>query len=229
MVTTFFPADHRESACPACGATIKASGRRRRVQCPKCREIVTLDPPADPKAPPSPPQPATGASESSRIGALEKRVAAIEEALKTSGAPPAAADAIPALRWVCGDAGQSPDASPEQEHALIHNLGAIKGQEITIRSVVGDPVGCRRAEWFKAVFERAGFVVRGPQQIARATEPGMSLAVPSVPVAKKAAETYLALKAAGFEPIPVLDPDLASGAENEPSPLSLTLAPARVA
>lgn len=229
MVTTFFHADSQESTCPACGGAIKSSSRRRRVQCPKCREIVTLEPPAAPKPPASVSQPEATRIEACRIDALEKRVAALEEALKISGASAPGAGPAPRLRWVAGDEAQSSEIRPAQEAALIHNLGAIGPQEITIRSVAGDSAGCKRAEWFKTVFERVGFVVRGPQQIERAAEPGLSLAVSSLPVAKKAAATYLALKAAGFEPVPVLDPDLGGFAETGTTQLSLTLAPARVA
>ena len=39
------PAESGEMACPSCGAAIKMlpSVRRRRVQCPKCREVVSLE------------------------------------------------------------------------------------------------------------------------------------------------------------------------------------------
>jgi hypothetical protein len=79
-----------------------------------------------------------------------------------------------------------------------------------------------RAICFKEIFERAGWTVRGPEETATETA-GMSLTlgVPDLPVGKEAAETYLALKAAGFEPIPVLDSTLASS--KEIVALSLTL------
>ena len=64
--------------------------------------------------------------------------------------------------------------------------------------------------------------MRGPEALAPDTV-GVSLAlgVPELPVGKEAAETYLALKAAGFEPVPVLDSALISGMQT--TVLSLTL------
>jgi Zn-finger nucleic acid-binding protein len=45
MVKTYIPPDDREVVCPACGAEIKTppSSRNRRVQCPKCREVVVIE------------------------------------------------------------------------------------------------------------------------------------------------------------------------------------------
>jgi hypothetical protein len=70
--------------------------------------------------------------------------------------------------------------------------------------------------------------VSGPHEIApNAAGPTLALAVPELPVAKDAAKTYLALKAAGFEAIPVLDPALAEDVGQ--GALSLILPPQKTA
>ena len=136
----------------------------------------------------------------------------------------------PRLRWLAGDETQLLDITPAQEDALLHNLSAIAGQAITIRTITGNAFVRKRAESLKAVFERAGWTVSGVGEIPRThAEPGLTLAVGTLPVEKEAAATYLALKAAGFAPVPVLDPALATGGENEAAPLTLTLAPAKAA
>lgn len=237
MVTTFVPTDSHEAVCPACGVAIRITGRRRRVQCPKCREIVTIEPAADPQTrlpePPALAAPAAG-NERARIDALESRVAAIEEAMKTAiaegaGARPAVGPTAK-LRWFPKADANSQEIPPAQQEALIHNLGTVGGQTIIIRFVAGNPDARARAAWFKSVFERAKWIVRGPEEIVPAcAEAELSLAVPSLPVEKEAAATYLALKAAGFEVTTVLDPDLATGAEDRAAPLSFILASAKAA
>jgi hypothetical protein len=237
MVTEFIPSDSHEAACPVCGVLIRTTSQRRRVQCPKCREIVTLAPPAEPQPRlPDPPRPPRSAveSERARIDALESRVAALEEALKNAiaserGARPGAR-AQGKLRWLPKVAGQSPGISPDRQEALVHNLGTLGGQAITIRFVSGDPDARARAEWFRKAFKRANWVVHGPQEIApTATEAELSLAVAELPVEKEAAATYLALKAAGFEVTPILDPDLPGGADDRAAPFSLIFAPPKAA
>jgi hypothetical protein len=132
------------------------------------------------------------------------------------------------FKWVASTPDPAQEFSPERGRALAHNLGTVKTREITIRVPAGDRTAGEHAVWFKEIFERAGWTVRGPEEIAPDTASvALELAVPELPVAKEAAETYLALKAAGFEPIPVLDSTLASG--TEPAPLSLTLPPEKVA
>lgn len=229
MVKTYIPPDDREVICPSCGAEIKTppSPRSRRVQCPKCREVVVIESTPESEAGKKKRQertPDTG-SDQSRIEMLEARVAALEAALTGMSATKPDVDRViekRKLQWVAGAADATQEFSAERGRALAHNLGTVKTREITIRTPAGDRTAGERAVWFKEVFERAGWTVRGPEPIApEAAGAALELAVPELPVAKEAAETYLALKAAGFEPIAVLDPALASGTET--SPLSLTL------
>jgi hypothetical protein len=133
------------------------------------------------------------------------------------------------LLWVTSEPGHAPDFSPEQGRALFHNLGSVRTQAITIRTPAGDPAAGAHAEWFKSIFERAGWTVRGPEEIAPDAAAGLSLAVPELPVAKEAAATYFALKAAGFAPIPVLDSALGAETGQGAAAMALTLPPEKAA
>jgi hypothetical protein len=204
------------------------------VQCPKCREVVVIESQDEPDAP-APKRtartPDASATGESRMDSLEARVAALEAMIEQSlPQSPVATPAAPArrLRWVAGPGERAADFSPEQATALVHNLSTVKSQEITIRTPAGDRISSEHALWFKSAFERAGWKVRGPEEIEpRSAGATLSLAVPELPVGQEAAATYLALKAAGFETVPILDPP-ASGGKDSPS-LSLTLPPARAA
>lgn len=229
MVKTYIPPDDREVICPSCGAEIKTppSPRSRRVQCPKCREVVVIEstPESEAGRKKRPERTPEMGSDQSRIEVLEARVAALEAALAGMSATKPAEERViekKKLQWVPGAADPTQEFSAERGRALAHNLGTVKTREITIRTPAGDRTAGERAGWFKEIFERAGWTVHGPKPIAAdAAGCALELAVPELPVAKEAAETYLALKAAGFDPIAVLDPAPASG--DETSPLSLTL------
>lgn len=237
MVKRNAPSESIETACPACGASIKAtpSARRRRVQCPKCREVILIESavPAEPKPVHAlpPPPPATSGDDRKRIELLEARVEALEAVLR---------DAMAATRtnawnapqrqliWLTATPGQPPAFSHEQGQALLLNLAGIRSQGIAIRIPVGDEAARLHAEWFKSIFERAGWTVHGPEELPPgATGVGISLAVPELPVNKDAAATFLALKAAGFETNPVLDSAPRSEGSQPPTAMALTLSPNR--
>jgi hypothetical protein len=236
MVKRNAPSESIETACPACGASIKATptARRRRVQCPKCREVIFIESatPVAPKPAPTPPPPPSGsADDRKRIESLEARVEVLEAALR---------DAMTATRtnvwnapqrqliWLTAPPGQPPAFSHEQGQALLLNLAGIRSQGIAIRIPAGDEPARLHAEWFKSIFERAGWTVRGPEEFPPgATGVGISLAVPELPVNKDAAATYLALKAAGFDTNPVLDSAPRSEAGQPPTAMALTLSPNR--
>ncbi len=236
MVTTYTPPDQNETLCPSCGASIKAppSPRNRRVQCPKCREVIVIESRAARAALAAEvlPQADRQSDEHrNRVGALEERVAALEAALVkilAAGNSGAGSAGEKKLLWVGSGSGRVPDFSAAQGEALVHNLGTVAVQEISIRVPAGDPVAGERAIWFQAIFLRAGWKVRGPEEIAPETAGRvLSLAVPELPVAEDAAKTYLALRASGFEPVPVLDPD--SGLKEDACALSLTIPSAKAA
>ncbi len=228
MVRTYTPPDQNETLCPSCGASIKAppSPRNRRVQCPKCREVVVIESRGTKKgSDPEPTVPAedTGGEDRPRLAALEERVAALEAALVRMVAGSVAESTNVAERkllWVAIAPGRGPEYSAAQAEALVHNLGTVKPQAIAIRIPGDDAVAAERATWFKTIFLRAGWTVRGPDKIAPENASRfLSLAVPELPVAEDAAKTYLALRAAGFEPVPVLD----SASAEDPAACALSL------
>lgn len=239
------PAENAETACSACGATFKApiARRRRRVQCPKCREVVFIEaaPTNEPEpevpvqsvTPPSPPPAPPASEDRSRIEALEARVEALEAALRDAmAALQAPAPGAPARKfiWVASEPPDRPSFSQEQGQALFYNLGKVRTQAITIRTPAYDHAARTHAEWFKSVFERAGWTVHGPEEVEPgAAARGLSLAVPELPVAKQAAATYFALKAAGFEAVPVLDSALIGIPGEETAPMALTVPSGRAA
>jgi len=236
MVKTYISPGHSDVVCPSCGASIKAppSPRTRRVQCPKCREVVVLESPPEPPAPKKIRAPAAPElpSERGHTEALEARVAALEAAvaaLLVSGTTGERSGDRKKLVWATADAADPLRAFvPERAIALAHNLGTVTTREIIIRIPSGDSAAAERANSFKAIFEGAGWTVRGPEEAApEAVGNSIALGVPALPVGKEAAETYLALKAAGYDPVPILDPTLT--ATQATTMLSLTLPPDRPA
>jgi hypothetical protein len=172
--------------------------------------------------------------ERSRVELLEARVEALEAALRDLIAPGRTgstdlADDDRKLVWLDSEAGHASEFSAERGTALFHNLGGVKTQAIAIRTPVGDDDARANAEWFKSIFERAGWTVRGPAEVTRrAAAAGLSLAVPDLPVGKDAAATWFALKAAGFEPMTVLDEAL-GGSGEEATAMALTVPPVKAA
>lgn len=208
------------------------------MQCPKCREVIVIESRVGKGVAPTEPRPEEenqATEDRGRIAALEGKVAALEAAVEAAlghanvASVPENRVVVPVkLQWVASIEGRSPDFSAMQAHALVHNLGAVAVQEITIRIPLGDAVASEQAAWFKAAFHRAGWTVRGPVEIAPETAGRvLSLGVPELPVAEDAAKTYIALRAAGFEPVPVLDSK--SGTGTGACALSLTIPSAKVA
>jgi hypothetical protein len=205
--------DAQAANCPACGARIKAgaSPRNKRVQCPKCREIVVLETPAakvSPAVTSAPGSNDTVAQQQSRIEALEARVAMLEKAVADATRAGAEKSETSILRWLPSQ--PAPEFSPEQADALRHNLSIMPAHRITIQFPSGNAPARERAEWFKGVFERARWSVRGPEIAAAVStnaQRELSLAT-CLPVSAEVAATYLALRAAGFQPISEFDPQL---------------------
>ena len=222
MVKNYIPPESREVICPSCGGSFKAAptARTRRIQCPHCREVVVIENRAEPETA------ARSAADPARLDALEARVAALEAALE-GRAGAGDAEQPGKLEWFSAAQDRGPDYSAGQEKVLVDNLRAVRGQQITIRSCMENDADRAHAEWFRKVFELAGWTVAGPERIPRsASVHVLTLAVPELPVARDAAKTYLALKAAGFRTEPVLDPALASGTEAAQLSLTIPVEPA---
>ena len=191
MVKRHGPPETGETVCPACGAAIKAapSSRRRRVQCPKCREVIFIESlHGEEPEPNSPARNTPGAvgEDRGRLELLEARVEALEATLRdamAAGRTTAANTTQRKLLWITSPPGRSPEFSSEQGQALIHNLGGVRSQAITIRTPTGDDAARAHAEWFKSIFERAGWTSSTvPEEITPdAAVSGLSLAVQNSP------------------------------------------------
>jgi hypothetical protein len=206
--------------CPSCGATfsIASLGKRRRVQCPKCREVVVLDRKAPVDLLESHKAEVSALrAEIERLSALEIRVAALETALGLRIEAPPEEIEIPTqpmhLRWLHRDHTDVEDADfsldPAREEILQHNLRQSPGKMISIRSAVGDPIARQLAEQFKAVFERSSWRVVGvDEMVVPLAHHGLALAGGSLPTPPDLASAYMAFTAAGFDLVPRLDPSL---------------------
>jgi len=225
--------DVQEFSCPSCGNLLHPAGlaRRRKVQCPKCRETVDIggDPPAPrgarPKAAGEPVFPAALMAELeelrsrvTRLEALEARVAALESGLEP-GLPPAtphpagsASARKRKLRWMPHtESFREAGFSEEAAGILVHNLSAVRPHTIAIRSPAGDTLARERAMCFKELFERSHWSVRGPHDTyAPIGERGLILAVRTFPVPAEVTAAFIALTASGFSVISRLDPHLES-------------------
>lgn len=209
----------QETPCPACGAPISTAsiGRRRRVQCPKCREIVDLKV-AEKAAPSLAALPAATdeipSISAAKIADLEARIAALEEAVKAV-APLQPIEIVvqrPEKKWkwlahtAAHDSGKLPTNIAE---VFLQNLGNYDGQTITIQIANGDARALERAMSLKEVFDRALWTVAGPGQvIPRNAETGLFLAVGSLPLPPAAAAAYFAMTTSGFEVQSFFDPKL---------------------
>ena len=215
------PHEFEETRCPACDASINTSsvGRRRRVQCPKCREVVDIG--ARKTTPASAPTAATNVPihvPLAELQALEARIAALEEAFVK------AAPALPIeitiqrpekkWKWITHTNAHDGEKLPANvAEVLWHNLGNFDGHTITIRATAGDAATLARAAGLKEVFERADWTVEGPLEVAtRGSDAGLFLAVGGLPLPPAAAAAYFAMTASGFTLHSFLDPKLA-GAE----------------
>ena len=208
-----------ETPCPACGAPISTAsiGRRRRVQCPKCREVVDLK--ATEKSLPMlaslPPAPVQNMGVSAaKIAALEARIAALEAAAK-SAAPLQPIEIVvhrPERKWKW----LAPSAAHESEklptniaEIFLQNLGNYDGQTITIQLASAEPRALAQAMGLKEVFARAQWTVVGPGSVCpRNAETGLFLAVGNLPLPPAAAAAYFAMTTSGFAIQSFLDPKL---------------------
>lgn len=230
-----FPNDVHEISCPSCGNPLHTAGltRRRRVQCPKCRETVDIGGEAKPAPRAAAPTPAPAGpsiaellaeiaelrARLERLEALEARVAELERgheppAAATAPGPPPARSPLRKrkLRWMPHtDSFREAGFTEEAAGILVHNLSAVRPHTISIRSPAGDAFARERALCFKELFERGNWTVRGPQEIyAPVGEGSLILAVRSFPVPAEVTAAFIALTASGFSVVSRLDPNLES-------------------
>ena len=214
------PAPSSNIVCPSCGTafSIAAMGKRRHVQCPKCREVVSLESRSHKavldalKA-----ELAALRSEVERFSNLEARISALEQALglRVVAQPQSQekSSSTPQLRWLPRIEPSSIESydvlDPKREEVLQHNLRQSPGKVIAIRSAAGDPIARQFAERLKSIFEQSSWRVVGVDEVVTSmVEHGLALAGGALPTPPDLASAYIAFTAAGFNLIPRLDPSL---------------------
>ena len=217
------PRESEETHCPACNASINTSsiGRRRRVQCPKCREVVDI---GSKKTPPAPIAALRVAQIEevrvpvSKIEALEARIAALEAAALAS-APVSPIEIViqrPERKWkwlAHSDAHDAETLPTSVTETLLQNLRNFDGHTITIHANSGSARAVALAASLSEVYNRAHWTVEGPVEVvARGCDTGLFLAVGGLPLPPAAEAAYFAMTTSGFTLHSFLDPKL-TGAE----------------
>lgn len=209
-----------EQKCPACGGafTISATSRKKRVQCPQCREVVDLTDPAAPE-PPAPAWAARCEMLQARIEALEHQV----EALAIAPRPHTALlpDSSPMSReqLLAGDTTEVrpvrlPAEKSESKELFRTERRAGDGlREIVILVTPGDAAGRATAEKLTRILASAGWKVGAvretPSKSARPA--GLVLSAgPALPV-ERITTTLNALRAEGFGLSFQVDPERGDG------------------
>ena len=218
--------------CPACSGPVRAAlaDRDKKVRCPSCRKVVVLEPAGHSETPvlpgcaveialPSRPGGAAGEDPNEagmgkkenanrRLDTLEKRVAGLEQAL-AEALRAGSRQGTSRLKWLAQT--QVPDLSAVRADALCHNLTSISAHRITILFPAGNEAARQRAQWFKLVFERAQWPVKGPEDAETSIPRDGLVLTTTLPVSPQAAATFMALRAAGF----LLDAAFDPGVERE--------------
>ena len=214
-----------EQSCPACGGrfTIGSAGRKKKVQCPQCREVVLLNGTAHAEAAPASPAAPEWLARcemlQARIDALEQQVEALLVAPRAR--PPLFAENLADFRAVRAevpppdDPAETPDAPvPRREifreekpddDAAMREMFARKYQppanDIGLLLPAGDGAARQSVEALTAILVRAGWQVRGVKEdrhFPPESRRGLTLAAaPTLPL-PRITGTLNALREAGF-------------------------------
>lgn len=198
--------------CPACGAVFAPSlgSRRKKVQCPKCREIISLQPPPPIFVAPKEPEPAW-AEMQSRLAVLESlpaRLELLEQQLEwlMDHRPAAEASLLrpgQRLRWFRGapaalDGADDPLAGPRGE-TLLHNLRSLRSGSIAIVAAAGNPAALTLAGRLAETFRQAAWIVQGVNETALPPrQRGLALLSGDCPPPPVLTAASMALTAAGL-------------------------------
>ena len=217
-----------EQKCPACGGafTINATSRKKRVQCPQCREVVDLADPAAPKdAPASAPEP-TAPEWAARCDVLQARIEALEqqvEALSIAPRPHSAllTDSSPMSReqLLAGDGAEVRPVRLPAEKSEARELfrtarsagGALR--EIAILVNPGDAAGHALADKLAKILASVGWNVGAVRETQSNTAKHVGLVLsagPALPIERITA-TLNALGADGFGLNFQVDPERGDG------------------
>ena len=219
-----------DECCPACGGrfTISAASRRKRVQCPHCREVVSLTPPAEMNGTPAPA--AAAPDWVARCEMLQARIETLEQQVEALAIAPRARTALiperrhdfspvprddllpvdpPESREVFRKAAPEPEAAP---CAVLARTFHPSTPAIGLLVAAGDGAGRRLAETLTGILSRAGWKIRG---VTENPAPAIGLhgltlvAAPELPL-QRVMSTLHALREAGFAMTFQIDPDRGS-------------------
>ena len=222
-----------EQSCPACGGlfTIGSASRRKKVQCPQCREVVSLTPPDEANGTPEASLPAVPEwvarceKLQARIEALEQQVealmvtprnrapliaerrhdfSAVSREILLPGDPPENHDApSPAGVGERREVFRTEEIPPEVAARTFH----APTPEIALLVTAGDGAARRLAETLTKILARVGWKVRGVIE-GQTLSGGQGLTLtagPTLPL-ERITCTLNALRAAGFAMTFQLDP-----------------------
>lgn len=170
--------EHHGEHCPACGAAFAPTlgARRKKVQCPKCREIVVLKAPAPVALAASEPAPGIAAelaelrALANRLETLPSRVELLEKQLEwlMDNRPAAEASLLrpgQKLRWLRSApiawSGEGEPLPGLQGEIVLHNARALRSGALTVFAAATDMRARRYAERLKELFCQAGWIVHG--------------------------------------------------------------------
>ncbi len=211
-----------EQKCPACGGafTINTSSRKKRVQCPQCREVVDLaEPEPEPAGPAVPEWAARCEMLQARIEALEHQVEALSIAPRPHSALLADSSPMSREQLLAGDGAEVRPVRLPAEKSEARELfrtarsagGALR--EIAILVHPGDAAGYALAEKLTKILASVGWNVGAVRetQSSTAKHGGLVLAAgPALPIERITA-TLNALGADGFGLNFQVDPERGDG------------------
>ena len=222
-----------EQSCPACGGrfTVGAASRRKKVQCPQCREVVALSPPSAPNEPPAAPD------WLARCEMLQARIEALEQQVETLLVTPRPhssllPERVHDFRPVTGErllpgepaesrAGAAPANGGERREIFRPERPAgeaVPGgvlarnfqpaiPEIGLLVAAGDEAARRLAATLTAILARTGWTVRGVTEAPAPGPGGLTLVAAPTLALHRITGTLAALREAGFAMTFQLDPE----------------------
>ena len=228
-----------EQSCPACGGrfTVGSASRRKKVQCPQCREVVTLSPPSEVHGTPAGCESPAAPDWMARCEMLQARIETLEqqvEALTVAPRPRSSLiservhdfSPVSRERLLPGDPAESHDgAAPanggERREIFRTEMRAAEAvpreivarnfqtltPEIALLVAAGDGAARRLVEPLTAILAGAGWKVRGVTEDPAPGCRGLTLAAAPTLPLHRVTSTLHALREAGFAMIFQLDPE----------------------